>query len=82
MKDVIKILEDGGWYTGRQIDIDYLLEEIKSNGLTMPNKTVEDFLKEFGNLEFNFIKPTGETGNIKLVLEDVIPYVEFRQLEI
>jgi hypothetical protein len=77
---VKEILEDAGWYNGRQIEIDYLIEEIKGNDLTIPNEAIENFLKEFGNLEFNFVLLTGEPGNIKLVIDEVAPYIEPRNL--
>ncbi len=77
---VKKILEEAGWYNGRQIETDYLIEEIKGNDLTIPNGVIENFLKEFGNLEFNFILPTGEWGNIRLIIDEVAPYIESRAL--
>ena len=39
---VKKILEEAGWYNGRQIETDYLIEEIKGNDLTIPNGVIEN----------------------------------------
>ncbi len=76
------ILEDGGWYEGRQREIEYFVEEIKNHNLTLPNKLVEEFLKEFVNLEFKFKISGGENWNIRLISEDIIPYITSRHLKI
>lgn len=81
MNTIKTILEDGGWYEGRQREIEYIIQEIKSNNLTLPNKLVEDFLKEFVNLEFRFKILNGQTWNIRLILDDILPYVEAKNLK-
>ena len=80
--NVKTILENAGWYEGRQREIDYIIEEIKINNLPVPDKFVQEFLKEFINLELNFKTPDDKYGNIRLILEDIVPYIEERHLKV
>lgn len=67
MKDNIKeILSEAGWYEGREIDIEYMIDELKREGLTIPNILIEELLKEFWNLELNFMTPDERYGRIRL----------------
>jgi hypothetical protein len=76
------ILEDAGWYEGREREIDYMIEEIKNTRLTVTNKLVEDFLKEFVNLELNFKIPNGQYGNARLILDDILPYLNPKHFKV
>jgi len=82
MTDIKEILEEGGWYTGRKIDVDDWILQLKNNRLTPPNITIIEFLSEFGNIEYSFMLPSGEFGNVKLVADEILPYVEPSSLHI
>jgi SUKH-3 immunity protein len=63
------ILEDAGWYPGREIDIGYMIDEIRNEGLTIPNQVIQGLLKEFWNIELSYSKIDGTYGSIKLNTE-------------
>lgn len=63
-----QIIEEAGWYEGRSIDIDYMLEELKNSGYIV-NPVIVGLLKEFWNLNLEFIAPDGRFNNIRLNVE-------------
>lgn len=67
------VLEAAGWYPGRSIDIDYMLDDIKRLGYGIPGESVMDLFREFWNLELIFTMPNGEWGSVRLNI-DVAEY--------
>jgi len=74
------LLEECGWYEGRQIEIDYLIQDIKNNDLALPNVVIENFLKEFGNLEIA-VPTQNQIISIRTILDEIVPYIEGDQLK-
>jgi hypothetical protein len=68
-EDIKQILEESGWYYGRRIEIDYMIEELAREELTIPNRLIEELLHEFWNLLLNFRMPDGASGEIRLNTE-------------
>jgi hypothetical protein len=81
MDNAIKvILEDAGWYENRKIDISDWKNQLENENFTIPNKVVEDFLCEYANLEYNFLLSSGKYGNIKIAIDEIVPYIELHTL--
>ncbi len=77
MNNLIKtILEESGWHKNRKIDIDYITEEIQKVGLVMPSSIILEFLSEFGNLNIKLDPIYNEKGNIKIILEDIVDFLD------
>jgi hypothetical protein len=67
--DIISLLEDAGWYEGRNIDVEYIIKELSNDGYMINNKQIRDLLKEYWNLNIEFKTPDGYFSNIKLNTE-------------
>lgn len=51
--ETIKVLSKGGWYIGRDVDIQPFIELYKINGFPVL-ENVLNFLRTYGDLKFNF----------------------------
>lgn len=71
-RDIEVILSDAGWYEGREIEIEYMIDELKREGLTTPNTVIENLLREFWNIELNVKTPDERLTNIRLNTEVAI----------
>jgi SUKH-3 immunity protein len=66
---VKEIAENAGWYEGRKIDVEYMLEDLKERGFTITNPHIVELLKEFWNLNLEFLTPSGRSSNIRLNID-------------
>jgi hypothetical protein len=66
-----EVLENAGWYEGRRVDIDYMIEELQRGGFEIKNHNIIQLLKEFWNLNIEYQTPTGNLSNIRLNTEVV-----------
>ncbi len=64
-----EILEESGWYPGRKIEIDYMIEDLNKRGYNLPNQLIASLLTEFWNIELEFKTPDGQFSNIKLNID-------------
>ncbi|MBI3235041.1 MAG: SUKH-3 domain-containing protein [Bacteroidetes bacterium] len=81
MNNYIKsMIENAGWYEGRSIDIDYMIEELEREGYKIKNNHVIQLLKEFWNLNIEFITPSGRNSNVRLNIEAALE-VEKRDID-
>jgi SUKH-3 immunity protein len=76
-KQIKEILEEAGWYPGRSIDIDYMIEHIAKLGYGVPKEVVLLLFKEYWNLELSFIAPNGEFGSLRLNVDVIDFYTDF-----
>ena len=80
---VMEILDNSGWYEGRKIDVDYMLEDLEGRGFKITNPRIVDLLKEFWNLILEFETPTKDkVSNIRLNIDAGSDYLkeEFKKL--
>lgn len=76
------VLEAAGWYPGRSIDIDYMLDDIKRLGYGIPGESVMDLFREFWNLELIFTMPNGEWGSVRLNIDVAEYYSDYMAKDI
>jgi hypothetical protein len=76
-KQIKVILEDAGWYPGRNISIDYMIEHIVKLGYGVPKEVVLLLFKEYWNLELSFIAPNGEFSSLRLSVDVIEFYTDF-----
>lgn len=66
------VLENAGWYEGRQISIDYIIDELWQDGYDITqNKIIQNLLREFWNLNIEFKNHDGTYSNVRLNTERV-----------
>lgn len=63
------ILEQAGWFQGRQIDVDFMNYELAGLGYRVKSKCLIDLFREFWNLNIEYKTPDGHYGNIRLNIE-------------
>jgi hypothetical protein len=63
---IITVLENAGWYEGRKIDIDYVIDDLSQRGLTIPNILVKKLFEEYWNIKLEYITRTGQRGGYYL----------------
>lgn len=76
-KQIKEILEDGGWFHGRSISIDYMIEHIAKLGYGIRRETVLLLFQAYWNIELNFSDPNGEFGSVRLNVEQASFYTDF-----
>lgn len=54
MEKIRKSIEEAGWYESRKIDISYMIQDFLRHGFQEPNKLVQNFLAEYGNIRIEF----------------------------
>lgn len=65
-KEIKLFLEEAGWYEGRLIDINYMLNDFRREGYKEPNSSMKELLSEFWNLKVERITSEGFCVNIRL----------------
>lgn len=81
MDKIKHLLEEAGWYEGRRVDIEYMIDDLRKAGLTIPNDLISELLTEFWNLELNFILSDGLSSNIRLNIEEAMMGIMIEELE-
>lgn len=70
MENYIKeVLENAGWYYGRKIDVDYMIEELEREGFVIKNHRIIELFEEFWNLNIEYKTPDGSFSSIRLNTE-------------
>ncbi|WP_343748800.1 SUKH-3 domain-containing protein [Fluviicola sp.] len=75
-------LEEAGWYAHREIDIEYMIRDLKQLGFQTPNQLIADFLREFGNLRIAFKTPDGLYADICINTDVGVQYIDVEDLPI
>ena len=78
--EIIDILSNAGWYPDRKIEIDYIIEDLRREHLTIPNDKIEKLFKEYWNLGIDFQTSDGMTGNIYLNVDRAIEFLDSKLL--
>lgn len=60
------LLKQAGWYENRKIDISYMIQDYKRHGFKEPNKFIQDFLMEYGNIRLEFRTEQGFWYDIRI----------------
>lgn len=66
MKEIVRLIEEAGWYENRKIDISYMVHEYLRIGFKEPNKLIQDFLMEYGNIRLEFRTDMGVLHDIRV----------------
>lgn len=66
MREIKKCIEEAGWYPGREIDISYMVNNYIRYGFKEPNKLIQDFLMEYGNIRIEFRTEQGFRYDIRI----------------
>lgn len=69
-----KILEDSAWYEGRKKYLDYVLEKLRQNGLSMPNEVIYKFIEEFEYVHLSYKTVNGFFLDIHFSVEEGIQH--------
>lgn len=67
-------MEQSAWYTGRSIDISYILEEAENFGKPIKGDNLKRFLAEFGNNEIEFTTPGNTFSNIRVNIDAMFDF--------
>ena len=63
------IVQEAGWFKGRQIEVAFMLDELKEFGYLIQSECLVDLFKEFWNINIEYITPDRHYGNIRLNLD-------------
>lgn len=66
MEKIKQCIEEAGWYENRKIDISYMIQEYKRHGFKEPNKFIQDFLMEYGDVRIEFINDSGLCYDVRI----------------
>lgn len=75
-------LQEAGWYAHREIDIEYMIRDLKQLGFQTPNQLIADFLREFGNLRIAFKLPDGLYTDIRINTDVGVQYLDVEDLPV
>ncbi|SFE54946.1 SUKH-3 immunity protein [Paenibacillus algorifonticola] len=84
LEQTLKVLTQSGWFIGREIDISETNKMLKTRGFDV-FPCVEQLLREFGELEYSYLKLDGKVESFhfkpKLVLGDIMEREDYSEFE-
>jgi hypothetical protein len=66
MSKINECIEQAGWYENRRIDISYMIQDYIRHGFKEPNKLIQAFLMEYGNIKIEFRTDEGNWYDIRI----------------
>lgn len=80
MQEIKKCIEEAGWYPGRKIDISYMNDQYVRLGFKEPNKLIQDFLMEYGNIRIEFRTNEGYFYDVRINTDVGLNYLDVYHL--